>query len=231
MPVKTKAALDYGASVHKEFQNVLNMEDVPTPEIDKLSKEDRKLVDSIVDNYAVQCVEKPIVVDVGGHTINATPDGVLIDSGGEQLLWQLKTSSMNKAHHIDIVRYSLHECIYGLGVGTPNNPVLKTLLGRFIRTKGGKYHFYLDLVIRRKGDIEAARQYVVRICDLMEEMTLGEKTEGWQAPPSCIDWITGQKCDYFSHCHHGESLSGPTFITVPERYTIGKPEETEGDSE
>jgi hypothetical protein len=223
-PITKSKALEHGLNVHGDFERFLKEGEVKVPSLNVLASSELKKVLDVFLEYDITAVEQPITVEISGHTIDGRPDGVLRHKVNEaECLWQLKTSSANKAHHIDIVRFSLHECIYGIGINY-KKPVLTTILCRYITTVAGKVSVQIDRVTRSPGDIEAARQYVVRMCDQMEELTLGKRSEGWQAPPSCIDWITGQRCGYFNHCHHGVDLTDNTiFKPTEDRYAKEPP--------
>lgn len=225
--VKPKA-LALGTDIHKSFQTILEeCRDKQVVNYASFFATDpffKQLPESDIANFTtwlkatkVVHVEKAMQVDIGGHTIFCRPDAIIEDEKQQTGLFQLKSCGANRAHHAELVRFSVYECVYQYAINQAGKACTSTLLARYIKTATPR--LLLNQVIRTKGDIMAALNYIKRICAQMEEMTLGKETEGWQTPPSCIDWTTGQQCGYFSHCHHGVQLTDTiAFEPTEDRY-------------
>ena len=230
---KQTAAMSFGTKVHATVAGVMRgLMNPLTAEI--LDAEDYKTIISDTSwnmkNCKVVAVEKPDYFTYGGHTFLYRPDAIIVDSWENYCSYQIKTVSANKRHTLDYVKYSVHEAIYGYGIGLKYNVnyIPKVVLDRFIKSKVANKPLVWkrDVLIPPRISTYKHLNYCVFIADRMEEMlsatTQGEEADEeaaklWSNRSHCIDWITGVRCPAFTVCYGYGGFDG-NFEPASDRY-------------
>ena len=225
--------LAFGTKVHAELAAYFNG---PTSDIDgdkpllySLDEQGKHNLRRIhMGTKGGRVIELALSTDVGGHTIYCRPD-MLAQKLYSTLYteYQWKTTSAKKMHYTEYVRISPYSAVYNKAAkelyGQAN--VNRSMeVGLFVKRRAAdKPPTFVTLGASQPvPEANKSLNFVARTADRMEQMLYECKTEEdaktWSAPGSCIDWTTGTRCPFYSHCFQYESLHSWKFEDAPDRY-------------